>query len=226
VTLLALLCISPAACADASPATTRFTALLRARTASGEPIAGVRAWADGRALGATSATGELRTDLIGAEGSAVQLSAACPPAYRTPDAERRLVLRRVRAARGSAGSADLELAQLCEPIEHAAALVVLASGEGRAALPIRIDGELVGQTEADGSAHLTLTAPAHATVRVELETSAQPRLLPRNPVHSFRLEDEDSILLLEQTFSVERPRRVPAAPGRTRSAPPRPQRIE
>jgi hypothetical protein len=212
------------------PGSPRFAVQLRARTPGGQAVAGVRAWADGRALGATSELGLLGAGLHGREGGAVELSTACPPAYRTEPASRRLILRRVHGAAVSTGGTDeLELDVRCVPIETSAALIVLASSDlGRAVdgLPVRVQDEVIGQIERDGSAHLLVTAPANTTLRVQIDTSAHPELLPRSPVHSFRMQDDTTLLLVEQRFApAPRARRTPrAAPPPP--APRKPQRIE
>lgn len=218
--------ISACACSDAAPPPERFAVVLRAQRASGEAVAQARVWADGRAIGATSELGILRAELQGREGTAVELTAACPPAYRTEQPTRRLVLRRVQPPAG-ARPEPLQLTVHCQPLERAAAIVVLTAGRQAGGLPIRVRGEVVGQTEIDGSAHVLIKASPHAPLRVELDTSSRPDLRPRNPVHTFQLGEHDGILLVEQRFT------APAPPNRRAraSAPPlrppqRPQRID
>ena len=208
------------------PAAERFAAELRAHTPNARPVAGVRAWADGRALGTTSERGVLAMALEGREGRPVELTIACPAAYRTDPPSRKLVLRRVR---DGSGRPPLRLDALCIPLETSAALVVLASGPSPGGLPVRMQGEVIGQTGDDGSAHLLVTGRTGATQQVQIDTSARPALQPRSPVHTVRLEDEESILLVEQRFTLPprarpRPRTLPPHPP----APPqrRPQRID
>jgi len=218
--------LAACSCSEAVPQPERFAVVLRAERASGEAIAGARAWADGRALGATSELGVLRAELHGREGTAVELTAACPPAYRTEQPARRLVLRRVRAPAG-ARAGPLQLTVHCQPLERAAAIVVLATGRHAGALPIRVRGEIVGQTESDGSAHVLISAAPHAPLRVELDTSARPDLRPRNPVHTFQLDEEDRILLIEQHFvGAATPVRPPRPSAQALRTTERPQRID
>jgi hypothetical protein len=214
------------ACADGPPQPQRFAVLLRAQRPSGDAVAGVRVWADGRELGTTSERGTLQANLRGREGVAVELTAACPPAYRTEQPARRLVLRQVRASTTDRAG-RLQLTVRCEPLERDAAIVVLASGRDSGALPIRVDGMIVGQTELDGSAHLLISATPHTPLRVELDTSARPDLRPSRPVHTFRVGEEDGILLVEQHFAGPPVRnRPPQRPARPMRAPQRPQRID
>lgn len=224
--LLGLVWLGSLSCTAGAPRTERFAALLRAHTPSGEPIAGARAWADGRSLGTTAASGALRAELYGREGGAVELTIVCPPAYRTEPGSRRLILRKVHDAAGGAERGALELDVRCAPIEVSAALIVLADARVGSGLPVRVEGEVIGQIERDGSAHLLVTAPAASTLHVQIDTSERPDLQPRSPVHTFRLEDQDSILLVEQSFArVPRVRRAPR-PWRPPAAHRRPERID
>lgn len=211
------------ACDSAAQAPAPFVLALHARSPDGAAVPGARFWADGRALGTTAENGSLRTELGLPEGTTLGLTAACPPAYRTETPERRITL-----ARGAGGAAapDAELELRCQPLEQVAALVVLLRGPNTGGLPIRIGGEAAGQTEGDGTAHLLWSAPPRSTLRVELDTEARPELRPQHPVHTFRLGETDSVLLIEQTFAVVRRRspRREAALGPA-AAPRRPERI-
>jgi hypothetical protein len=211
-------------CAPAASDEQRFVVALHASTSAREAVADTRFWADGRELGVTDLHGDLRAALTGRDRQIVSLSAACPPAYRTLVASRRLLLHRIEGR--AHASPDFELDAQCEPLERRAALVVRARGAHFAGLPIRVGSETVGQTELDGTAHLLLRARPHSALRVELATSAYPNLIPRDPVHSFQLEDEDSIFLIDQSFSEAT--RKPAQREHRRAQPspsPRPYRI-
>jgi hypothetical protein len=212
--LALLLVLTGWACGKNEPEHHRFGIELRALTTSDQGVPGSRFWADGRELGVTDASGALHASVDGREGRAVWLSNACPPAYRALTPNRRLVLRHTRAAQASATPA-LELTARCEPLARRAALVVRARGPEVAGLPIRANGETVGQTGLDGSAHLLLSVRPHAALRVQLITAAHPELVPRDPVQSFELEDDDSILLVDQELArppKPRPRERPTRP--------------
>lgn len=192
---------------------------LRASEPNGEPVADVRVWADGRELGTTGAQGQLNAALEGVDGQRFALSFACPASHRTPNPRREL---RLRAPRPIAGhDAPLALAVACEPVERVAALVVRARGPRSAGLPVHVQGELLGQTARDGTAHLLIRARAHSVLRVMLDTSAVPALRPTNPVHSFELGQEDRLVLFEQRFTVEA-----RAPISRQATPRRPYRID
>jgi hypothetical protein len=223
-TLMPLIALGCVACTEPSSRDPRFTAELRAMSTSGEAIADVRFWADGRELGTTGSDGALHVALSAEHDDTVSLTAACPPAYRTLMQNRRLVLRRIEGRTGHATS-DFELTARCEPLERLAAVVVRARGPAVAGLPIRVDGETLGQTDLDGTAHLLVKARPHSSVRVAILTSEHADLLPRDPVQTFQLDDEDSILLVDQDFMTQAKRAARASVPRLQPAPPLPYRI-
>jgi hypothetical protein len=213
--------IACAACADPAPPTERFALVLRAHSPDAEPVAGVRYWADGHELGASSAQGVLEVALLGRSERAIELSVACPAAYRTLEPRRRVVLHRTPA------HAALELSTSCEPLDHLAVIVVRARADAPlAGLPIRSDGQVVGQTGPDGCAHVLLRARAGSSLHVALDTSAQAQWSPRNPLQTFELGNEDALLLLDQRFTRIHPPAHAAHARAPRSDGRRPYRID
>lgn len=215
--LLPILCVL--GCVARPNVDERFTIEVRALTANQEQVADVRLWADGRELGATDVHGLLRASLTGREGQVLGLSAACPPAYRTLTQNRRIVLRRIEG-KARSHETDFELSVACEPLEKHAAIVVRALGPDVAGLPIRVDGETVGQTELDGTAHLLLGVRPYSSLRVQIDTAAYPNLLPKDPVQTFQLDGDDRIVLMEQAFALPRPKPSHSKPHAPAPAPP------
>lgn len=215
--LLALGCaLCPAlACSQAEPPrVTRLPATIRARSPDGLGVAGVRVWADGRELGTTDAEGQLGTTLEGKEGARVAITSACPPAYRTLDERRELTMRRLHATPNQPTASRLQLTLTCEPLELLTALVVRIRGELTSGLPIRVRDQVVGQTGPDGTAHLVLRTRPDASLTVELDTSAEARLAPINPVQTFQLGKEPSVLVFDQTLTRPRAARRGLRPAR------------
>lgn len=194
--------------------------VVRARTPSGDSVADLRAWADGRELGVTRADGELHAQLQGQEGQRVALSFACPVTHRTLDERRELTLRATQPIAG-AQLAVLAIAVRCAPIEHLAAVVVRASGPGVAGLPVRFQGEPLARLAHDGTAHVLVPVRARQPLQVMLDTSAAPALRPANPVQTFELRDDDRLVLFEQRFSALARTPLTRPPPR-----PRPYRID
>jgi hypothetical protein len=216
-----ILLASACACGEPPRDAEPFPLELLASTSARVPVAGVRVWADAQELGTTSARGALHAELRGREGRAVTLTSACPPGFRTAEARRRIVLQHLGA---------LALRIACEPTERTAVLVVRARAAAPlAGVPIRRDGSVIGQTGADGTAHLMLTLRPGTALRLALDTAGWPELVPRDPVQSYTVADEDSLLLFDTAFAprpkprprAARPPRAPALPAPER----RPYRI-
>jgi hypothetical protein len=196
----ALLLVAACKQPDRKEPRSRLAIAVRAVTPGGEPVADVRAWADGRELGVTRGDGRLRAMLAGREGQRVQLTFACPAGHRTLDPRRELALQATRPVTAQR-EATISLAVRCAPIEHLAALVVRASGANTAGLPVRAQGQTLGQLARDGTAHLLVPVRARQPLRVMLDTSAVPALRPANPTQTFELRDQDRVVLFEQRFS-------------------------
>jgi hypothetical protein len=201
--LLACATLAPCACQPADrqePLSALAIAIVvHAQTPSGDPVADLHAWADGRELGVTRADGDLDAPLRGREGQRVALSFACPVTHRTLDPRRELVLRTTQPLEGSKPAA-LAVAVRCAPIEHFAAVVVRASGPAVAGLPVLVQGEPLARVARDGTAHVLVRVGARQPLRVMLDTRAAPQLRPANPVQTFELRDEDRLVLFEQRF--------------------------
>lgn len=173
---------------------------LRALSPAGEPVAHLRAWLDGALIGETLSDGVLRATLRGAPRQRLLLSWACPATHEPPADQRELVLEDPAQAPG------LKLEARCAPLEVQAALVVRASGAPREGLPVLVRDEVVARTDADGIAHVVLSARRGSALTVALDTSAHPKLVPASPVETFQLGDEDTILLLDRALSSPTPK--------------------
>lgn len=225
-TALIALAWTLAACAE--PAPSRFPVRVRVESAPGVPVDGARVWAGGRDLGTADPAGRIDATLTGFEGDRVSLVVACPSGLR-PDAPARDVpLRRIEDDGRSAR--PLELVLRCASLELDVALVVRAEGLGARSLPIEVQDHKVGQTDGAGIAHVLLSAQPGSSVRVKLVTVEYPSLEPRDPVQTFRVGDEDLVLLVAQSFDERRhPKARPRAlPLLAPPAPPpaRPYRIQ
>ena len=104
----------------------------------------------------------------------------------------------------------------------------MVHADGRAGLPVLVDGEVVGRTNARGVAHLALHRPSNTTFRVALDTSSRPRLRPRNPEVPFAVGDADDIFVFDQSFEQLRVRKRRRHRKRANKAvkPARPIKIE
>jgi hypothetical protein len=217
--VMLLPCILAAnACTAGRAREEHFALELHAAEATDAPVSDVRFWADGRDLGVTDEHGVLRVRLTGREGLTLSLTTACPPEYRTTEPQRQLRLQRLRSGDPQT---DLQLTARCEASERQLAVVVRTRGAALGGMPIQVAGQLVGQTEADGTAHLLIRSRPHASLRIALDTSRQPDLIPHDPVHTFQLQDEDDVLFVDQWF--ETPPQPPPPKPRPPKPPPKPR---
>jgi hypothetical protein len=213
---LRLLLVMAVGGCDPEPDRVSLSLHLRAEDDAARPVAGTRFWVDGRAVGDSGDDGQLRATSSGRPGQSLSLTVACPPAYRTVQAERELKLRALQ------DGPALGLVARCQPLKRRAALIVSSSGAEGASLPVLVDGRPIGQLDPDGSAHVLLTTEPHSGLRVTLDTSAHAALQPQSPVRVFHVGDEDTILLFDQTFV--RPRARSRRP-RALAPPERPYRL-
>jgi hypothetical protein len=213
-----LLCawLGVTACSARQAREETFALELHAAETSDAPVSDTRFWADGRDLGVTDEHGILRVQLTGREGLTLSITTACPPEYRTAEPQRQLRLQRLRSADPQT---DLQLTTRCEASERQVAVVVRTRGAALGGIPIHAAGQLVGQTEADGTAHLLIRSRPHASLRISLDTTRQPDLIPQDPVHTVQLQDQDDVLFVDQWFETP-PRPPPPKPRRPKPPPP------
>lgn len=142
---------------------------------------------DGVKVGETGADGRVK-ELRGLPfrvRHAVQ--AECPDAYRPADA-RQVVLRQQLVS----------VSMVCMPKLRMMALAVRAPGaEG---LPVRVDGDELGPIGPDGTLHALVWREPETRLRIALDTSSAPQLVPQNPSQDVTVPDRDDILLFEQTL--------------------------
>lgn len=215
VALIALVAL--AACRTPPP-THRYRVLVVAQTDAGVPLPGVAIEANGRALGATGPGGGLEVDLRAPEGKLLRIATACPPGWRAAEPVHELRLRRIAADDGR-----LTVTAECRPPERRAVVVVRTPG--LAGVPILHRDREIGRTDRDGVAHLLLTMAPGTRFQLALDTSAHPRLRPRNPTQAFVVEDADALLTFDYQPIADKP--APRKRKKRRAAEPTgPIRIE
>lgn len=174
------------------------------------PLGGVRITVDGRLLGVSSASGQLRASLARELGSLVRIEHDCPEGYRDPLEPTMLRLRDNRSLRESS-LPTMEIALRCPPSKRIVLIVIRAHNGG--GLPVLVDDRVVGRTNAAGVAHVsTVTAPG-TELDLRLDTSTQPLLVPRNPTRLLTVPDAHELFVIDQAFEISRrPRRKRNAP--------------
>ena len=167
----------------------------------GQVLGGVSVWCGKEHLGMTDAQGHLSAWVAAAPDTSIRLRYRCPSgdlADKSTTHEQRLLLP------PQAGSRPLSpLSMHCPQERHEKSIVVRVSpSHALQPLPIRINGEILGQTATDGTAHLQLRIGREQRVKVELDTTSQPTVLPRNPVHTFEATAGSHLWLVDQSFVV------------------------
>lgn len=164
------------------------------------PVAGAQITARGQVVGMTSAEGTLQAPLLGFEGDRIPVTLTCPAGYAPSPAESVIILRSVQGLGGEARR-PIEHALGCQPTKRDAVVLVHVSGAA-ASLPVKIDGAVVGQTDALGFGHFYLRSDPGARFEVAVDTTSQPKLMPQNPQQIFQVETRDEVFVFDRDFKL------------------------
>lgn len=190
----------------AEPTSGSFEVIFRVVDDEAERLAGARFTSGPRELGVTGANGELQLRLQGREGQTIPVGVACPEGYVEPVGLPELRLAASRPV-GQEEAQAIVYEAVCTRRERDVVLVVNAAKGSE--LPVNVAGTSKAQTDRDGTAHVLLKVDQGTKhLSVSLDTSSRPELKPQNPSRTFELDGSDTILLFDQEFVVEKPRRV------------------
>jgi hypothetical protein len=207
-TLAALLLVLVLASACESRESREAQLVLNVRDDVGRPLSGVSVRVDGTRVGSTDRRGEVRAIIRAQEKARVLLGVDCAEGYRP------LEPRDVPLQRGRASPLAFEL--VCRPSTRKLAVVVRAPGaEG---LTVRADGAPLGTVGADGTLHALVMRPPDADLRLSIDTSSVPELIPQNPAQLIRVPDRDELILFDQALVRAPTARRPKAVRRATSA--------
>jgi len=158
----------------------------------GRALAGVSIDMDGTRIATTDAAGQARATVQAAHRSRVQIGARCPVTFRESAPRSIALARREQAAQA------LHLRMVCAPKLRTLAVVVRAPGaEG---LTLRADGVPLTQVRPDGTAHAVIQRAPDTTLRLTLDTTEAPKVLPQFPVREVHVADRDDIIVFEQVL--------------------------
>jgi hypothetical protein len=194
-------------CAEPSPPL--FEVQAHVTSDGSAPVAGAQVRVRGNPLGTTDPLGRVTFRVSGQEGDRLPVALTCPDGFSEPVGGSSLAL---TSGPGSNAARTLALELMCE-LELRDAVVLVHAAGGASRLPVKVDGAVVGQTDALGFAHVHVRAAPDSEFEVSLDTSANGRLLPVNPARRFRLLHSDELFVLDTTFE------VPKASARKRRAP-------
>ncbi|HKU40714.1 MAG TPA: hypothetical protein VJR89_21285 [Polyangiales bacterium] len=184
------------------PPAPQYRVLVRVESDPGVPLAGAVVRQDATPLGTTDARGELLVSLRGPAGSQVALQVQCPSGSR----EARQLLA-VALRPWTDPSRRPEYLASCRP--ELRNVVIAVRAQNGPNLPLRYLGREIARTDASGAAHGLLQLAPNQAAKLVLDTSAPEHrsLRPRNPELKLTVPDCDDVVLFDQPFVVDAPKR-------------------
>ena len=187
----------------------RLDVTVKSLADSGEVVPGAHVSLAEKQLGISNAQGLLTATLEGQPGTVHQLTVKCPTGFASPEKPIDVTITQL-----APGSPAPQFLARCTALAHKTLLGIRT--ENGADLPIVYLGNVIGRTDTQGVAHVSLTLPAGETATVLLDTSSKPELIPQNPKLVFKAGAKDELVLLEQKFAL--PKKKPVV----KREPPRP----
>lgn len=186
---------------------------VRVESDPGKPLAHVRIKARGELLGESDEAGAVQLALMGKPGDVVLLDTECPAGHDAPKSPTSVVLRPLVDARSP------EYRVACRP--QTRAMVVAVRAQNGAGLPLRYLGRELARTDDAGTAHALLDVAPGETVTLTLDTSAQPKLMPKNPELKVVVPERDEIVVFDERFALPKAKKKhvrvePVGPERIR----------
>lgn len=198
-------CLLLCACESASASGTKaFPMVFSVTTDEGEPLPAVSVRLDDEEVGVTNARGSLRSVVHGFPGELREVHVSCPKDYAAPDKAPTVHLRQVMDASGTIAASEVRLT--CTPKTRAVALVVRTPG--LANVPVMVYGREIARTDKEGTAHALVKSEPKKDLRVVLDTSAYPRVLPANPHMDVRVGTTDDVVVFNPELTTLTPRTV------------------
>jgi len=177
-----------------------YQVVMHTQTDDGRELADVEVFHNKQSLGTSTSSGKITIAVDATGGSTLDVQFNCPSGY---NATRDNILIPLR----DTGSSEYAVTLECRPDKRNAVLVVNAN---MANVPIRIGRDIVGETDATGTAYIALNYPPKHVFEVFLDTKTNMMLKPQTPEFPFVMPDHDEVFVLEQDFHIEQP--PPPAP--------------
>lgn len=221
--LLLLASILLSACGGSSASTNgkSFDVVLKATSDDSEPLEGVKFASGSSAIGTSNSKGTVAVNMKGSDGQSLPITTTCPDGYVGPEQPSTLKLTEVRRV-NQEGPSTLGIEVTCTRKLREIVLVVRTTNA--ASLPVDVGGKTVGTTDENGNAHVRLQLDREVrSLSVSLGTNDSPSLRPQNPSRVYELDGQDSILLVDQSFTIDRKvmakRRVASSAPRAKHIP-------
>ena len=197
---VAALATGCAALESEDPAKVTLRAEFNVTSDPGHPVQGVALLSGGRTLGTTDASGHGALTMTGQEGDRVEVLFQCPSGYDSPAKPVVVALRHLSSERPPQFNAR------CAPTTRT--VVVGIRADNGPDLPVMYLGREVARTDASGAANVILSVRPNDQVSLALDTQGRdpkaPHLRPESPVVTFRAQDKDDVVALDQHFDVDR----------------------
>jgi hypothetical protein len=185
--------VAPLVVGCKTPEPAPFTVRMHVESDPGIPLAGVIVQVAGKEATKSDARGNADLRFTSPDGTALELAVKCP-------GDRRSVDPLAVGVRRTADGKPVEYTVVCKPIYRT--VVVAVRAEAGPNLPIFHLNDQVGQTDADGAAHFSLTLRPGESVPIRFDTSANEKMLPQSPTRTFLVKDVDSVEVVSAKFEV------------------------
>lgn len=166
----------------------------------GDPLLGAKIQINNQITELANSAGLVRTTLQGVEGSSVELTLDCPPAYLPVGSTKRNIV--FRFLYRNKTLAPLHESFICRSTKKNHVLVVRT--DGRKNLPILVTGKPQGETNSMGVAQIPITGSAGDEVDIVIDTGAHSALRPPNPSRRIQLPLKSKFIIFDQKFSNEK----------------------
>jgi len=191
-------------CADSRSVDRPFSIVFIVESDPGLPLEGVNVLVDGKSIGKTDANGSVRAEILAIPGARLQIEQQCPKGHQATEDAKSIRVRKFERLE-EAAPRTIQVTLKCKPLQRLAVFIVTARNGPD--LPVFIDGDNAGRTNQLGVAQISRWGVPGTEYAVEIDTRADPRLLPRSPVHVFTLPDAHEIFVVNESFQLQERRR-------------------
>ena len=163
----------------------------------GSFIAGIDVAIGETHLGTIASDGHLRARVSASDGQRFSFHAQCPDGYSSEAIPTEVVFRN---SRGLAGKKSDRLHFRIECSRNERVIALLVHSAGHAGVPIRVDGETLGLTDANGLGHFRIDRKPGAQFEVSIDDTAFPSLVANNARQTIVLGAEDDLIIYDPEF--------------------------
>lgn len=193
----ALVALHFAGCSQAEPDAIEFNLDVSAVDDRARGIPGIEVRIGDTRIGETSDSGHLGARVRAYDGQSFEFHAQCPDGFSSSEIPEKVVFRDTQGLEGK-NSQRMNFEIRCTRRERVVAVLVHADGQSD--MPVLVDGQPSGKTDAMGFAHLRLDLQPHTQFEISLDSSRSPELLPASPRQLMVVGEQDSLFIFEPSF--------------------------